>query len=1005
MAKETLEQCFARFRATADPAALAAVFDRTAPELLRLATHLTRDVHRAEDLVQATFIVAIEDTAALPADMPVLPWLIGVLANRARRLNRELLRFPDPERLAQRGEPGPEAHATSAELSEALATAIAQLSEPYRPVLTLHLQHGLAAHEIADALGRPAGTVRTQLVRGLDLVRRALPVGFAVGVLAVATPGRGLAAVRTHVLAHVPAPMAIAAPVLSGVMLMSAKAWALCGALLLLPALWLLWPGSAAPSPGAPLAVEATRGEATSRPVAATADSGAADSRRTLVQATPPAPRAASDPGQGSLAIHVVWGEDLTPAVGVGVRVRPWSGMFLLDREATTDELGTALVRDLAPGMASVSVDRAGSQDVDVVADAATRVALSIPAGVTVQGLVLDTGDQPVAEAAVWLSGQTEDDGQICTRTGSDGRFQLRAVAPGRVLSAHAAGRVPGRFERVDGTPGSSKQVTLRLGPAGGILRGRVLDPSRQPIAGASIQVGDCLPNGKAMVVGSLGIVGAAPLRTRTGAEGSFLVAGAPVGGDHAGRAVRVFAGAHGFASWQGVVDGAAAQPPELLIVLARGAAVNGRVADPVGRPIAGVLVMAGSGSTSTAEPAWMRRSTSTASDGSFALGGLSAGAIEMYAQTRSGAHVRETVLAAEGGTARWDPILGGGRRIQGRLVDERGSPLPGWMVGSGPVGQLAGRIERTDAAGAFTITDCAEGPHRLEVHEPGTRGLTPVLIRDGIVPDRDPVVLEVSETSRSSAFLAGTLVGADGRPATSLPVTMVRIGVSPLFDATTDGQGRFRFGPFPPARYRVMLNASPACPQTELGEHELTPNHTLDLGTIRLPACGFANALVARDDGAPAGGHCMILDPQGAMVAGGALVEGHCRAGPLKPGSYVLAIPWDARSAPCRKAFEITEGRDTQIALTVRGGVVRKVRLRSATDQTKDVRLAWFDAGGGVLWQEVLSAREVMLERAFVPGDYRVEARVGEQVRTTTFTVGPAAASTDEIVIAHPRT
>ena len=42
------EECwFERFRRNGDPAALAALFDRTAPELLRVALHLTRDPHRA----------------------------------------------------------------------------------------------------------------------------------------------------------------------------------------------------------------------------------------------------------------------------------------------------------------------------------------------------------------------------------------------------------------------------------------------------------------------------------------------------------------------------------------------------------------------------------------------------------------------------------------------------------------------------------------------------------------------------------------------------------------------------------------------------------------------------------------------------------------------------------------------------------------------------------------------------------------------------------------------
>ena len=53
-----LERRFLRFRRTGDPAALAAVFDATAPQVLRVAMHVSRDPAAAEDLVQRTFLTA-----------------------------------------------------------------------------------------------------------------------------------------------------------------------------------------------------------------------------------------------------------------------------------------------------------------------------------------------------------------------------------------------------------------------------------------------------------------------------------------------------------------------------------------------------------------------------------------------------------------------------------------------------------------------------------------------------------------------------------------------------------------------------------------------------------------------------------------------------------------------------------------------------------------------------------------------------------------------------------
>lgn len=60
MNTDPADRAFALYRKTGDVAALGALFDLVAPELLRVSAHLTRDVHAAEDLVQETFVAAIE---------------------------------------------------------------------------------------------------------------------------------------------------------------------------------------------------------------------------------------------------------------------------------------------------------------------------------------------------------------------------------------------------------------------------------------------------------------------------------------------------------------------------------------------------------------------------------------------------------------------------------------------------------------------------------------------------------------------------------------------------------------------------------------------------------------------------------------------------------------------------------------------------------------------------------------------------------------------------------
>src|SRR5262249_36259756 len=152
--------------------ALARVFDRCASKLLAVARHLSRDEASAEDLVQATFLAAIEDASRFDAGRDLEAWLIGILSNKARDLHAQGLRRPDPARMDV---PHGDDPARDAELAEFVATlerALARVPESYRAVLRRHLADGKTPEEIAREFDRPASTVRVQLHRGLGHLRR-----------------------------------------------------------------------------------------------------------------------------------------------------------------------------------------------------------------------------------------------------------------------------------------------------------------------------------------------------------------------------------------------------------------------------------------------------------------------------------------------------------------------------------------------------------------------------------------------------------------------------------------------------------------------------------------------------------------------------------------------------------------------------------------------------------------------------------------------------------------
>lgn len=204
MREPDLESLFTRYVRGGDVRALGQVFDRSAPELFALAAHLTRargGPEEAEDLLQETFLGAIESAPRWDRERPLMPWLVGILTRTARYGARRGARRPEPSRISWRESADPATNVEREELVAALAEALRRVPPTYRDVLTRHLADGENPGEIAAALGRAPGTVRVQLHRGLGLLRKALPPSFALGAAAAALPTRGLAAVRGEVLA------------------------------------------------------------------------------------------------------------------------------------------------------------------------------------------------------------------------------------------------------------------------------------------------------------------------------------------------------------------------------------------------------------------------------------------------------------------------------------------------------------------------------------------------------------------------------------------------------------------------------------------------------------------------------------------------------------------------------------------------------------------------------------------------------------------------------------
>lgn len=153
------DTAFADYCRLGSPHQLATVFEATVGELLRVAHYLAPDRSVAEDLVQSTYLIAIERRAHYDPTQPVLPWLLGILANAARHERRRRARPSPPAEAAATEDPA--ATAIGAELQASCAEALRGLPQPYRQVLLLRLEHGLDTAAIAEVTNSKPATMRT----------------------------------------------------------------------------------------------------------------------------------------------------------------------------------------------------------------------------------------------------------------------------------------------------------------------------------------------------------------------------------------------------------------------------------------------------------------------------------------------------------------------------------------------------------------------------------------------------------------------------------------------------------------------------------------------------------------------------------------------------------------------------------------------------------------------------------------------------------------------------
>ena len=196
-ARDADEQARAVVRAVldGDRDAFRLLVEREGRQVVRVCYRILGDVHEAEDAAQEAFVTAYRSLATWRGDGPFAGWLATIatrIAVRRAAKRRPTVRIDVAADLGPAGAadallarataaspsaaPDPSARLLEAERSEAVRRAVARLDEPYREVVALRFFGERSLAEIAVESGRPIGTVKTHLHRGMQRLRALLAV-------------------------------------------------------------------------------------------------------------------------------------------------------------------------------------------------------------------------------------------------------------------------------------------------------------------------------------------------------------------------------------------------------------------------------------------------------------------------------------------------------------------------------------------------------------------------------------------------------------------------------------------------------------------------------------------------------------------------------------------------------------------------------------------------------------------------------------------------------------
>lgn len=159
----------------AETLAIRQLVERFQGDVYGLCVRLLGHRQDAEDVTQEVFLRVFRSLKAWDASRPLKPWVMGIAVNRCRTWLAQRVKRPElvdylHDTLA--GQPDDD----SGELLTEIRSALAEVRLEYRTVFVMFHEQGQPYEDIAQALSRPVGTIKTWLHRArleiLDKLKR-----------------------------------------------------------------------------------------------------------------------------------------------------------------------------------------------------------------------------------------------------------------------------------------------------------------------------------------------------------------------------------------------------------------------------------------------------------------------------------------------------------------------------------------------------------------------------------------------------------------------------------------------------------------------------------------------------------------------------------------------------------------------------------------------------------------------------------------------------------------